>query len=118
MSPTRPIWRELGWFDTLASHNLAIFDGIWGVFPFYPNSPGVFVCSDINRGLFVMELDSSILLRGSRGPRGMASRTETAPARLDNVVLGHASPNPVRAGRETVVHFVAPRGAMVSAPGR
>jgi choice-of-anchor B domain-containing protein len=52
---------ELGFYDTYPANDGATFDGCWGVFPFFGTTPGLFVASDIETGLYVLEY---------RGPLG------------------------------------------------
>ncbi len=86
--------REVAWYDTHLATNAAGYHGAWGVFPYYPQSPDLFVVSDIEHGLFVLELELDAVAR-SRGAVLPAARSASS------VRLGPAFPNPLRAGRET-----------------
>ncbi len=48
---------EIASYDTYPPNNGGTFDGCWGVFPFFGTNPDLFVLSDIQGGLFVMEFD-------------------------------------------------------------
>ncbi|HMB68190.1 MAG TPA: carboxypeptidase regulatory-like domain-containing protein, partial [bacterium] len=80
--------RELGYYDTYPVNNSATLDGCWGVFPFFGTTPGLFVASDIETGLHILEY---------RGPLGTVTGrvTETgspgvgvAGARVEIVETG------------------------------
>jgi choice-of-anchor B domain-containing protein len=43
-------------YDTYPGHNEPLFAGAWGVYPYLPS--GRLIVSDINRGLFVMQMDA------------------------------------------------------------
>ena len=92
--------REVARFDTHPENNSPSFEGCWGVFPYYPNSPRLFVASDIYRGLFVLELQDDA---GASDPSG-AARPEASPASFVSpagtaaLQLGAPFPNPSRAG--------------------
>jgi choice-of-anchor B domain-containing protein len=49
---------EVGYFDTFPTNNNAQFDGAWSVYPYFPS--GTVIISDINRGLFMVRLHSSL----------------------------------------------------------
>jgi hypothetical protein len=92
--------REVGRFDTHPQNNEASFEGCWGVFPYYPNSPGLFVASDIYRGLFVLEFEDDV----APADHGAEARPDASPASVPSsssaagVQLGAPFPNPSRAG--------------------
>jgi choice-of-anchor B domain-containing protein len=44
---------EKGYFDTFPSSNVADFNGVWSVYPYFES--GKIIISDINRGLFVVK---------------------------------------------------------------
>ena len=89
---------EAAFYDTRPNNDTATFSGCWGVFPYFPHSPGLVVASDIEQGLFVLEL-APILARKegpgfapgappiatagaaapSRGPRPIATSTRPTP---------------------------------------
>ena len=46
---------EVGAWDTYPADDSGNYDGSWGVFPFFPNSPGLMVASDMSTGLHVLE---------------------------------------------------------------
>jgi len=48
--PNNPI--EVGHYDTYPANNNGVFDGDWGVYPFFPS--GNIVCSDMSNGFFVL----------------------------------------------------------------
>lgn len=56
--------QELGWYDTYTPDDAGTYRGCWGAFPFFPNSPGLFVASDFTEGLYVLEY---------KGPLGTVS---------------------------------------------
>jgi hypothetical protein len=83
--------RKIGEYDTHPEGDFSGFHGAWGVFPFFPNSPRLFVVSDIERGLFVLELEFD--------PTALAEAPTLAvgaPHALPNV--GWPAPNPMRVG--------------------
>ena len=43
---------EVGHYDTYPANNNGVFDGDWGVYPFFPS--GNIVCSDMSNGFFVL----------------------------------------------------------------
>ncbi|MCH8147394.1 MAG: choice-of-anchor B family protein, partial [Planctomycetes bacterium] len=45
---------EVGWFDTYPADDGSGFDGAWGVYPFFPS--GTVIVSDIDRGLFILDV--------------------------------------------------------------
>ncbi|WNM18708.1 choice-of-anchor B family protein [Flavobacterium capsici] len=50
---------EVGFFDTYPASNSAQFNGAWSVYPYFPS--GNIIVSDIERGLFVLRLQSPLL---------------------------------------------------------
>lgn len=54
--PIRPI--EVGYFDTYPANNNSGFDGAWNNYPFFPS--GTVIVSDINRGLFVLDVSEAV----------------------------------------------------------
>jgi choice-of-anchor B domain-containing protein len=56
-NPTNP--PEIAWFDTYPDNDLATFNGLWGVYPFFES--GVVIGSDIERGLFVWWVGDGLL---------------------------------------------------------
>jgi choice-of-anchor B domain-containing protein len=61
---------EVGFFETHPSSNLGVVEGCWGVFPLFPNSPDLFVISDIGNGLQVLELTPGTTGRADLEPSG------------------------------------------------
>src|SRR5262245_54380351 len=57
--PTDPV--EVAFFDTVPQHDGPIFDGCWGVFPFFPNSPELVVASDMGTGLYVLRVAENLI---------------------------------------------------------
>ncbi|MBM4055479.1 MAG: choice-of-anchor B family protein [Planctomycetes bacterium] len=51
-NPVDPI--QVGWFDTYPENDESSYNGAWSVYPFFPS--GIVIVSDINRGLFVLEV--------------------------------------------------------------
>lgn len=49
---------RVGWFDTHPENNGASFDGAWNNFPFFPS--GTVIISDINRGLFIVDVSRAL----------------------------------------------------------
>lgn len=95
---------EAGFYDTYAPDDGGGYDGCWGVYPFFPNSPGLMVASDITGGLYVLEFDGAAptaapaIAPGSRGLR-----------------LGAPAPNPVRSGQVATMDLVIPAHGAVQA---
>ncbi|HHN79061.1 MAG TPA: choice-of-anchor B family protein, partial [Phycisphaerales bacterium] len=50
--PVNPI--EIGYFDTFPNSDAAQFNGAWSVYPFFPS--GTVIVSDIERGLFILDV--------------------------------------------------------------
>ena len=48
---------EVGFFDTYPENDIADFDGVWSVYPYF--SSGNIIVSDINRGLFIIRKSNS-----------------------------------------------------------
>ncbi len=55
--PTAPV--RVAFFDSYPDGESAAYNGSWGNFPFYPS--GRFIVSDMQRGLFVLSLDTNRL---------------------------------------------------------
>ncbi len=51
---------EVGSFDTYAPNDGDTFDGCWGVFPYFGTHPDLFVLSDIQNGLYVLEFSENL----------------------------------------------------------
>lgn len=49
---------EVAFFDTYPSSNSAQFNGAWSVYPYFAS--GTIIVSDIERGLFMLKLDSTL----------------------------------------------------------
>ncbi|MFN8178252.1 MAG: choice-of-anchor B family protein [bacterium] len=115
---------EVARYDTHPEGNNGTFEGCWGVFPFYPNSPGLFVASDIERGLYVLELESDLVSgvarsrRAAAGARAAAGEGAAASGRMDGPASTSAAarlrvaapfPNPAdRSGVTLALHASAP----------
>lgn len=97
--------QEVGSYDTYPASNVAAFAGCWGVFPYYPNSPGLFVASDIYGGLYVLEFESETTARERSTERAQPA---SAPR------VGSPRPNPVAHG-DVVVPFAAVSSTRVEA---
>lgn len=52
------VMTEVGYFDTYPNNNNAQFNGAWSVYPYFPS--GTIIISDIERGLFMVRLQSSL----------------------------------------------------------
>lgn len=50
---------EIAFFDTYPENNNAQFDGAWNTYPYFPS--GSIIISDINRGLFIVRKNASLL---------------------------------------------------------
>jgi choice-of-anchor B domain-containing protein len=93
---------EAGFYDTYAPNNGGGYDGCWGVYPFFPNSPGLMVASDITGGLYVLEFDGAV-----------ATAAPTIKPQQPRLQLGAPAPNPVRAGHVATMDLVMPaRGSV------
>jgi choice-of-anchor B domain-containing protein len=60
--PHNPV--QVGWFDTYPENDGAGYQGAWSVYPYLPS--GVLLISDINRGLFVVDVTQA-LTQGALG---------------------------------------------------
>ncbi len=106
--------REVAWYDTFPRGDIPAFAGCWGVFPYYPDSPGLFVASDIGGGLYVMELledDGAAPAAANAAAVAVPAAPQEAPV----VSLGPARPNPVRRGSPVLLAARLPAGAAASA---
>ncbi len=70
--PLNPV--PIGFFDTHPESDNAGYNGAWGNYPFFPS--GIVIVSDINRGLFVLEVGGSATVPND--PSAPAA-VETAP---------------------------------------
>jgi len=70
--PTAPF--EVGYFDTYPGSNGPGFEGAWSVYPFFPS--GTVIVSDINRGLFVLDVSDAIRGLSFDFPGGRPDRVE------------------------------------------
>ena len=48
---------EVGYFDTYPDNDMAAFNGVWNVYPYFPS--GNIIVSDINSGFFVIRKSGS-----------------------------------------------------------
>jgi hypothetical protein len=116
--------REIAFYDTVPSTNDPAYDGCWGVFPFYPNSPGLFVVSDMTRGLFVLEhTPGQVVHGGDAAPVRFQPLPDPAPPENGGGLLrlGRPVPNPVRSGAAVRLSASGPSellGAVVDTRGR
>ena len=104
--------QEVAWYDTFPSSDVGAFAGCWGVFPYFPNSPGLFIASDIHHGLFVLELEPGVAARASAAPAAATAPgigPDAAPSLEALLALGAPRPNPA-SGRGTrfVVSLAVP----------
>lgn len=116
---------EVAYYDTYPANNAAVFAGCWGVFPFYRNSPELFVASDMQTGLYVLEVESDLIDSASRAVR----TTSAAPAASIPVAAGaplrvsQPAPNPLAPGATTQLELAVDDAAalrvdVVDAAGR
>jgi len=73
-NPTNPT--EIAWFDTYPGDDAGGFNGAWSVYPFFPS--GTVIVSDIERGLFVLDINPKILTFAF--PQGLPSLVEAGEA--------------------------------------
>ena len=95
---------EAGFYDTYPPDNGDGYDGCWGVYPFFPNSPGLMVASDITGGLYVLEFTGAL-------PTS-TPQIDVAPTAL---VLGAPAPNPARSGQVAAMELSVPARTRVHA---
>lgn len=120
--------RQVAWFDTHPDDDATpagrdTFNGMWSNFPFLPS--GVVLCSDIERGLFVLGVGPEpVVLSLPDGqpeffdPRGQAIRVQTAlqpgvelgpdGVMLETVVDGVPTITPLSQARNSIWQGVAP----------
>ncbi|MFN8178690.1 MAG: choice-of-anchor B family protein [bacterium] len=103
-NPSDPV--EVAFYDTYPSSESGIFAGCWGVFPFYPNSPGLFVASDIQTGLWVFELDRDLIDPSTRARIVSAIRAARPAAAATR--SGAAGPGERRSAGAAAMHVSAP----------
>ena len=77
--------QEAAFYDTRPNNETSTFSGCWGVFPYYPHSPGLVVANDIEQGLFVLQLAPILARKEGPGiapgaPPVQAAVTRGAPA--------------------------------------
>ncbi|MCH7527608.1 MAG: choice-of-anchor B family protein, partial [Planctomycetes bacterium] len=49
---------QIGWFDSYPPNDNSGFDGAWSCYPFFPS--GTVIVSDINRGLFMVDISDAL----------------------------------------------------------
>ncbi len=59
---------QTGWFDTYPANDGLGFDGAWSVYPFFPS--GTVIVSDINRGLFILDVSDALVSLDFSYPQG------------------------------------------------
>lgn len=69
---------EVAYFDTHPENDNSGYDGIWSTFPYFES--GTIICSDFQRGLFVLKLDLSPV--GFSFPAGLPDVIPSAGAEL------------------------------------
>ena len=112
--------REIGWLDTNPDwlegyQGDGPFNGCWGTFPFYPQSPDLFIASDRSRGLFVMEFNSTAAgFEAPEAPVEPARSVSVAPV-PEGLRLGDVYPQPVRPGRRALLSLELPFPSRVHA---
>lgn len=57
---------EIGFFDTFPGSDSANFNGAWNTFPYFPS--GTVTISDIERGLFVLDVSGAVAAANCCGP--------------------------------------------------
>jgi choice-of-anchor B domain-containing protein len=105
---------EVAHYDTYPRDNRGLFDGCWGVFPFFPASPELLVASDISDGLYVLEMDLPGLARAATERRAAGFRAGGGGAATGRPGLAGAAPNPLRGG-STRLALDLPAGGSVAA---
>ncbi|MGE3108428.1 MAG: choice-of-anchor B family protein [Phycisphaerales bacterium] len=96
-NPTAPV--RIGFFDSYPDGESAAYNGSWGNYPYYPS--GRFIITDMQRGLFVLSLDSNSL-------------TFTFPSPLPTEVTPDAA-TPVSIAIDTVGSGVDPASVVLHA---
>lgn len=133
--PNEPV--QVAFYDTQPTTDSGIFHGCWGLFPYYRNSPGLFVACDMSEGLFILEIAREYAdaeaggVGGDGGAEyygdGFASGDGAPPGGL-NADAGHPAagaaapgftisargPNPLRPGVPTTFDLALPRPAAAS----
>jgi len=62
---------EAGYYDTWPASDGGGFNGCWGAFPFFPNSPELILASDRSTGLYVLEFGTAGTLEGTVSHAGI-----------------------------------------------
>ncbi|MCA9284548.1 MAG: choice-of-anchor B family protein [Phycisphaerales bacterium] len=108
-NPLAPV--EIAYFDTFPGSDSANYNGMWSTFPFFPS--GTVVCSDLERGLFVLYVGEAPLafsypdgLPGIVAPTGQTVRVAITPIDGQSVVPGTARLNVTAQGNATTVPLV------------
>lgn len=86
---------EVGFFDTFPADDAANFNGAWSVYPFLPS--GTVIISDIERGLFVVDVSDAITTLNFAFPNGRPTFVDPAGGETIRVEIsgtGNAVPEP------------------------
>ncbi|MCH8273432.1 MAG: choice-of-anchor B family protein [Armatimonadetes bacterium] len=84
---------QIGWFDTYPEDNSAGFDGAWSTYPFFPS--GTVIVSDINRGLFILDVSQALGGLVFEYPNGQPEIVDpTGGTRMRVLVSGRGGTNP------------------------
>jgi len=62
---------EAGYYDTWPAGDGGGFNGCWGAYPFFPNSPELILASDRSTGLYVLEYGQTGTLQGTVSHSGV-----------------------------------------------
>ena len=82
---------EIGYFDTAPSSTSTSFNGLWSCYPYFPS--GVVIGSDIERGLFVMQLDGISLDVVGGLPSILNPAGDSVEVSAQGLVAGTVDPN-------------------------
>ena len=79
---------EVGFYDTFPAGDGGTYDGCWGVYPFFPNSPGLMVVSDIDTGLWILEFSPEVSTVSGLVTKTGEPSTEIVGARVEVLESG------------------------------
>ena len=87
--PLSPV--RTGWFDTYPGDDGASFNGMWSNYPYMPS--GITICSDLERGLFVLSAASIEISLLEDLPELLSPTGATLPVRIRGLAGNQADPD-------------------------
>lgn len=113
---------EIAFYDTQPASDSGGFNGCWGLYPYYRNSPGLFVALDMGEGLFVLEIAEGLVAaereRANAEDEGAARAEHEISTRIERasaLSLSSRGANPLRPGSETTFEVLLDRPSPTTA---